>query len=221
MEGTAGEILLVVDGGYLAMMNTSQKIFNYIRERIIRGDYEIGSFLDAKQISDELVVSPAPIREAFVRLSERGLLDWKRNRGFQVSAISAEDAASSLELLRILCRSAIIRRYDINHLKEFTNVETPEVFSFEHVIMLFRTCVFTQHELEIGHFLWDRIWKIREAHLSSAEMHTKTLESIIEIKHAACEQNCEKIGEIVDSIFWYYEEHIGLLRDYVDPPFST
>lgn len=190
------------------MMNTSQKIFNYIRERIITGEYKVGTFLDAKQISDELVVSPAPIREAFVRLSERGLLDWKRNRGFQVSATSIEDAASSLELLRILCKLAIIRNYEVNYLCDFVNFETPEVFSFDHIITLFQTCIFTEYEMEICYFLLDRIWEIREIHLSSSEMRDKTVGSLIEVRRAVCEQNSEKIGEIVDSIFWFYDEHI-------------
>lgn len=190
------------------MMNTSQKIFNYIRERIITGEYKVGTFLDAKQISDELVVSPAPIREAFVRLSERGLLDWKRNRGFQVSAISSADAASNLELLRNLCKSAIIRNYEVNYLCDFVNFETPEAFSFDHTVSLFQTCIFTEYEMEICHLLLDRTWEIREAHLSSPELLDKTLESITAIRLAVCERNVAKIDEIVDSIFWFYEGHI-------------
>ncbi len=190
------------------MTNTSQKVFRNIRTRIIKGEYEIGTFLDAKQISDELLVSPAPIREAFVRLSERGLLDWQRNRGFQISSISAEDARSSLELLRVLYKCAMVRTCGPAFLKEFEYIEREEMTSYEQVITHLRAYIFTEFEMEVCNFQLDRIWKISELYLSNAETQERTLKCILRIMHLAHEQKYEKIGKLIDSIFLLYQEKI-------------
>ena len=47
----------------------NEKIYQLLRERIIFGEYAPGSRIEIKNLSQELNVSPQPVKEAIFRLS--------------------------------------------------------------------------------------------------------------------------------------------------------
>ncbi|WFE76516.1 GntR family transcriptional regulator [Roseinatronobacter sp. S2] len=59
-----------------------------LRARIIRGDLPPGSRLSEAGIASELQISRQPIREAFIKLAEEGLLEIRPQRGTVVPKIS-------------------------------------------------------------------------------------------------------------------------------------
>ena len=59
----------------------TNEIADIVRERILKGEYEIGEKIKESSIAQELNVSRTPIREAFRMLEEEGLLDYLPNRG--------------------------------------------------------------------------------------------------------------------------------------------
>ena len=59
----------------------TDEIADIVRERILKGEYEIGEKIKENQIATELRVSRTPIREAFKLLENEGLIDYIPNRG--------------------------------------------------------------------------------------------------------------------------------------------
>ncbi len=71
------------------------QLFQYLRGRIIRGEFPPGTRLSEAGVAGELRISRQPVRETFIKLAEDGLLEVRPQRGTMVPKISArmvEDA---------------------------------------------------------------------------------------------------------------------------------
>lgn len=93
------------------MQSTSEKVFDYIRDQIVNENYAPGEFLSVKLLENELLVSPVPIRESLIRLVERGLLCWVRNRGFLVKELTKSDLELNCKLLSTVYCHAVARAF--------------------------------------------------------------------------------------------------------------
>jgi len=82
-----------------ARLSASDWAFQDLWSRIVRGELAAGSRMTEDALAELLDVSRTPLREAIVRLQEIGLLQRQRNRGLQVTPLSAEDA-EELTLIR-------------------------------------------------------------------------------------------------------------------------
>jgi DNA-binding GntR family transcriptional regulator len=71
------------------------QIRRLLRERIIRGDLAPGARLSEAEIAGEHAVSRQPVREAFIKLAEEGLLDIRPQRGSFVRRISIPTVLSA------------------------------------------------------------------------------------------------------------------------------
>lgn len=71
---------------------TSTIIADTIRDRIADGTFEPGMQLTEAQLAERLGVSRGPVREAFQRLVQEGLLDAEHHRGVFVATLDADDA---------------------------------------------------------------------------------------------------------------------------------
>lgn len=71
----------------------TNEIADIVRERILRGEYEIGEKIKESSIAQELNVSRTPIREAFRMLEEEGLLDYLPNRGCYAKGFTKRDVS--------------------------------------------------------------------------------------------------------------------------------
>ncbi len=69
----------------------TNEIADIVRERILKGEYEIGEKIKESSIASELSVSRTPIREAFKMLEEEGLLDYLPNRGCYAKGFTRRD----------------------------------------------------------------------------------------------------------------------------------
>lgn len=70
--------------------NVRQRLYQVLRQSIIRMVLAPGQALSEKEIADTFGVSRQPVREAFIRLSESGLLEVRPQRGTYVVRISRE-----------------------------------------------------------------------------------------------------------------------------------
>lgn len=77
-----------LDERYLPL---SEIVFQRIRKAILRGEVRQGDQLTEAQLVDKLGVSKTPIREAFRRLEQEGLLRMVPNKGCFVTAFSLND----------------------------------------------------------------------------------------------------------------------------------
>jgi len=71
----------------------TNEIADIVRERILKGEYEIGEKIKESSIAQELNVSRTPIREAFRMLEEEGLLDYLPNRGCYAKGFTKRDVS--------------------------------------------------------------------------------------------------------------------------------
>jgi DNA-binding GntR family transcriptional regulator len=76
----------------------ADQIFGVVRERIIRGELSGDAPIRQDALAGELGVSKIPLREAFARLEQDGLIVSKANRGFFVSPLSTEEAYDVFDL---------------------------------------------------------------------------------------------------------------------------
>ncbi|HLJ69864.1 MAG TPA: GntR family transcriptional regulator [Roseiarcus sp.] len=76
----------------------ADQIFEIVRARIISGALAGEAPIRQDALAAELGVSKIPLREAFVRLEQDGLVVSKANRGFFVSPLSAAEAYDVFDL---------------------------------------------------------------------------------------------------------------------------
>lgn len=91
------------------------QVYRLVRERIIRGDLEPGTRISESEIAGGYDVSRQPVREAFIKLAEEGLLEIRPQRGTFVRKIaipSVMDArfvreAIEADIVRLLAQLAV------------------------------------------------------------------------------------------------------------------
>lgn len=64
------------------------QLYRFLRERIIRNKFEPGARISESEIATAFSVSRQPVREAFIKLAEEGLLEVRPQRGTIVRKIS-------------------------------------------------------------------------------------------------------------------------------------
>ncbi len=102
----------------------TEEIADVVRERILRGEYEIGEKIKENQIATELRVSRTPIREAFKLLENEGLIDYIPNRGCFAKGFTKQDVEDiytvrgSLEELAVMWAVERILPEEITALEE-------------------------------------------------------------------------------------------------------
>lgn len=63
----------------------------HLRRSIINGDLEMGQALSERKISEELGVSKSPVREAFARLRDEGLVIIEPQKGARVFTLTKDE----------------------------------------------------------------------------------------------------------------------------------
>lgn len=77
-------------------------VYNLIREKILNGEYNLGSQLIIRNLAEEFNVSETPVREAIKRLEVEGLIEITPHVGITVSLPSLEEIKEILEIRLIL-----------------------------------------------------------------------------------------------------------------------
>ena len=84
------------------------QLFSELRMAIIEMRFKPGEALSEKEISLKFGVSRQPVREAFIKLSEAGLVEIRPSRGTYVSKISVRRVADA-RLVREAVECALVR----------------------------------------------------------------------------------------------------------------
>ncbi len=88
---------------------TSLLVADAIRDRIADGSFAAGTQLTEVQLASQLGVSRGPVREAFQRLVQEGLLEARPHRGVFVVELSPADVADVYAARRAVEREAARR----------------------------------------------------------------------------------------------------------------
>ena len=84
------------------------QLYRLLREQVLRGDVTPGTRLSESEIATRYAVSRQPVREAFIKLAEEGLLDVRPQRGSFVRRI-AVPAVLSARFVREAIEADIVR----------------------------------------------------------------------------------------------------------------
>jgi DNA-binding GntR family transcriptional regulator len=99
----------------LDQRTTPEEVYKVLRKAILGGDFMPGSALREAHLARDLGISRAPLREAFSRLEEEGLVTKIAFRGAFVAEVSP-DTVAEIAALRVLvepyaaeCASSVLR----------------------------------------------------------------------------------------------------------------
>lgn len=81
-----------------APQTMAEQVMNHVRERIQTGQMTPGTWYSVYQLSEQLGISRSPVRDGLLRLEEAGLIEFVRNRGFQVIEPTPADVADIFSL---------------------------------------------------------------------------------------------------------------------------
>ena len=100
------------------MSSLTDRVVAHVRDGIRHQRYVPGEIYSVYQLAEALGVSRSPAREAMMRLSEAGLVEIARNRGFRVVLPQARDVAEifavRLALEPVAARRCGERRVDLS-----------------------------------------------------------------------------------------------------------
>ena len=94
---------------FSSTFSLTDEIADIVRDRILKGEYEIGAKIKENQIATELRVSRTPIREAFKLLENEGLIDYIPNRGCFAKGFTKQDVDDIYAVREALERLAVER----------------------------------------------------------------------------------------------------------------
>ncbi|MEG3112426.1 GntR family transcriptional regulator [Pantoea sp. T14] len=106
----------------------NQQIYRYLRKDIVTCVIQPGSLLSEKEVSARFNVSRQPVREAFIKLAEAGLVQVLPQRGTFVRKISAKRVADG-RFIREAVEIAVVRRAAVE-------ITSPALMALEHNLQL-------------------------------------------------------------------------------------
>jgi len=83
-------------------MSTVDRVEQWVRRGLLRGDYPPGAWLRQDDLAAELGISKIPVREALQRLAAASLVTFEPNRGAMVRPLAAADAEEIFALRRVV-----------------------------------------------------------------------------------------------------------------------
>ncbi|PWC80358.1 GntR family transcriptional regulator [Azospirillum sp. TSH100] len=87
----------------------ARRVYRVLRQAIVTMQFRPGQALSEQEIADQLGVSRQPVREAFIKLSEAGLLTIRPQRGSFVVKISAKQVLDA-RFVREAVETAVVRK---------------------------------------------------------------------------------------------------------------
>ncbi|GAG19411.1 unnamed protein product, partial [marine sediment metagenome] len=86
-----------------------QKAYTVIKGAIIEGSLKPGTVVVTERLAEELNISLTPIREALIRLTSEGFIEYKSNKQRCIALITVESVRESYEVRRLLEPYAVAR----------------------------------------------------------------------------------------------------------------
>ena len=124
--------------------NMSQTVADTLREAILDGALEAGTWLREAEVARELKVSRTPVRDAFRVLATEGLVTMRANQGVVVAEMTSDDVTemyAAREALEAVSARLAARRAPAKCLEEFSRLlpemkKAAEEGRIEHLVKL-------------------------------------------------------------------------------------
>ncbi len=138
---------------FSSSFSLTDEIADMIRDRILKGEYEIGAKIKETQIAAELRVSRTPIREAFKQLENEGLIDYIPNRGCFAKGFTQQDVDDIYAVREALERLAVERAVE-----RITDAELRDLEEEWDLMEFYAKKKDAQKVLELNSTFHDRIY---------------------------------------------------------------
>jgi DNA-binding GntR family transcriptional regulator len=142
--------------------NLSSIVVDYIKEKILSGEYKEGDHVSETKVAQELSMSRAPVREGIKDLQNQGLILFKPNKGNYVAKITMEDVKEIFEI-RLMLEDSILEilinenKLTENDLERLTRI-VDDMVAIENTDEDFEHKAFkiNQKDMEFHKFLWEK-----------------------------------------------------------------
>jgi DNA-binding GntR family transcriptional regulator len=94
-------------GAAVRTQRSTDTVYAWLKQKILDNHFPPGAQILESEIASELDASRTPVREAFVRLQQDGLLEIVPRHGVRISALSPEDMKEIYEILMSLEPTAV------------------------------------------------------------------------------------------------------------------
>lgn len=124
------------------MQETNTTIFETLKRRIINLDIEPGSAINEKELMEEFKVSRTPVREAFIKLSQIGLVETKARVGTyvtQIDILSVKNAYEVKRTLEGLAAELAAKRASLKEIQELYSII--DRFSNYDIVTDYKSCI--------------------------------------------------------------------------------
>lgn len=107
--GSTDELELLEEDSSARMKRMGTRVFDTVRQAIVQLRFRPGNLLSEAEVARQLGVSRQPVREAFIKLAEVGLVEVKPQRGTFVMLISIRQV-QNVRFIREAIEVAVVRK---------------------------------------------------------------------------------------------------------------
>lgn len=180
----------------------NQQIYRFLRQDIVTCVIHPGSLLSEKEVSSRFNVSRQPVREAFIKLAEAGLVQILPQRGTFVRKISAQRVADG-RFIREAVEIAVVRR-------AATEAVPAALMALEHNLQL-QKMVAQRHDMQ-AFLLLDDQFHLLIAQSINCELAWETVENIKATMDRVRFLTLSKVSP-PESLIEQHEEILRMLRN--------
>ena len=152
--------------------NLSEIVVSYVKNKILTGELKSGDRLVETDMSEELQISRAPIREALRELHMRGILSFSPKKGSQILEMSYEDIAEvfsiriplEMQVLTIIFEKSMLQEQDLDYLETLND----DMIKPDHdgtIEDREKTFVLNTNDLAFHEFFWKKSGSFRRAEI--------------------------------------------------------
>lgn len=152
--------------------NLSEIVVSYVKNKILTGELKSGDRLVETDMSEELQISRAPIREALRELHMRGILSFSPKKGSQILEMSYEDISEifsiriplEMQVLTIIFEKSLLQEEDIDYLEALNNemIKPDQDHTLEDKRKNF---ISNANDLAFHEFFWKKSGSFRRAQI--------------------------------------------------------
>ncbi len=152
--------------------NLSEIVVSYVKNKIQTGELKSGDRLVETDMSEELQISRAPIREALRELNMRGILTFSPKKGSQILEMGYEDIIEvfsiriplEMQTLTIIFEKSLLKEQDLDYLEALNeNMIKPERDS--DIEDKEKTFVLNTSDMAFHKFFWEKSGSFRRAEI--------------------------------------------------------
>ncbi|MBW2369202.1 MAG: GntR family transcriptional regulator [Deltaproteobacteria bacterium] len=89
-----------------------EKVYQYIRSEMQKGNLLPGSLINLKEISKHLGLSITPLRDAVIQLDNEGLVTIQPRRGIVINKVTLQHIRNSLQIIGALESAVLLEVFD-------------------------------------------------------------------------------------------------------------